>query len=96
MIPGLTEIDVWDNRDVTSAKHAPRRLLVIGGGVIGVEMAQAWRQLGSEQVTVVEVFDRLLAREEPFVGAELERSLTRSRRRSRRGAGGNRPAAGHR
>lgn len=70
-IPGLADITTWDNRGVTSAKQAPRRLLVIGGGAIGVEMAQAWKWLGSEEVTVVELFDHLLSREEPFAGHEL-------------------------
>lgn len=70
-IPGLSDIATWDNRHITAATAAPRRLLVIGGGVIGVEMAQAWKWLGSEQVTVLEMFDRLLAREEDFVGDEL-------------------------
>jgi len=76
-IPGIGDIATWDNRDITSAKEAPRRLLVIGGGVIGVEMAQAWKWLGSEEVTVVELFDRLLAREEPFAGTELAASFER-------------------
>jgi pyruvate/2-oxoglutarate dehydrogenase complex dihydrolipoamide dehydrogenase (E3) component len=70
-VAGLRDVAFWDNRGVTSAKHLPRRLLVLGGGAIGVEMAQAFKRLGSEQVTVVEGSDRLLAREEPFVGDEL-------------------------
>jgi dihydrolipoamide dehydrogenase len=49
----------------------PRRLLVLGGGAIGSEMAQAFRRLGSESVTVVEGQDRLLANEEPFAGAQV-------------------------
>lgn len=76
-IPGLAETDVWDSRDVTTAKQVPRRLLVIGGGVVGVEMAQAWKTLGSEEVTLIELEDRLLAREEPFVGAALVKSFDR-------------------
>jgi dihydrolipoamide dehydrogenase len=48
-IEGLREIRIWDNRDVTSAKHVPERLLVLGGGAVGVEMAQAWRRLGSRE-----------------------------------------------
>jgi pyruvate/2-oxoglutarate dehydrogenase complex dihydrolipoamide dehydrogenase (E3) component len=74
-IPGLSDITTWDNRDITAATAAPRRLLIIGGGVIGVEMAQAWKSLGSEEVTVLEMFDRLLAREEDFVGDELARAF---------------------
>lgn len=74
-IEGLREIRVWDNRDITEAKEVPKRLLVLGGGVIGVEMAQAWKDLGSEEVTIVELEDRLLPREEPFVGEELRDAL---------------------
>ncbi len=70
-IPGLREIKPWDNRDITSAKQLPRRLLVLGGGTIGAEMAQAFRRLGCEEVTVVEGLPRLLSREEPFAGEEV-------------------------
>jgi dihydrolipoamide dehydrogenase len=70
-IAGLREVAHWDNRGVTSAKELPRRLLVLGGGAVGVEMAQAFKRLGCEQVTVVEGSERLLAREEPFAGEEL-------------------------
>jgi pyruvate/2-oxoglutarate dehydrogenase complex dihydrolipoamide dehydrogenase (E3) component len=71
-IPGLRESDPWDNRSVTAAKEIPRRLLVLGGGAIGAEMAQAFRRLGAEEVTVVEAADRLLPNEEPFAGAEVK------------------------
>ncbi len=71
-IPGLRESQPWDNRAVTAAKEVPRRLLVLGGGAIGAEMAQAFRRLGSEEVTVVEAAARLLPNEEPFAGAEVQ------------------------
>jgi len=74
-IPGLADAGAWDNRDATAAKEIPRRLLVLGGGAIGVEMAQAFRRLGAEEVTVVEGGPRLLAREEPFAGEELRAAL---------------------
>jgi len=74
-IPGLAEARPWDNRDATAAKSVPRRLLVLGGGAIGVELAQAFRRLGAEQVTVLEGGPRLLPREEPFAGAELQAAL---------------------
>jgi dihydrolipoamide dehydrogenase len=74
-IEGLREIRTWDSRDVTSAKDVPRRLLVLGAGVVGVEMAQAWRRLGTEEVTVVEALERLVPNEEPFVGDELRRAF---------------------
>ena len=70
-IPGLREIAPWDNRAITAAKELPRRLLVLGGGAVGAEMAQAFRRLGCEEVTVVEAGARLLGREEPFAGNEL-------------------------
>jgi len=70
-VPGLDEARPWDNRAVTSAKDLPRRLLVLGGGAVGVEMAQAFKRLGCEQVVILEGADRLLAREEPFAGEEL-------------------------
>ena len=70
-IPGLREASPWDNRAVTSAKELPRRLLVLGGGAVGAEMAQAFKRLGSEEVVVLEGAERLLAREEPFAGEEV-------------------------
>ncbi len=70
-IPGLSAVRPWDNRTMTSAKELPRRLLVLGGGAIGAEMAQAFKRLGCEDVVVLEGAERLLAREEPFAGEEL-------------------------
>jgi dihydrolipoamide dehydrogenase len=70
-VPGLAGARPWDNRAATSAKEVPRRLLVLGGGAVGAEMAQAFRRLGSEQVVVLEGAQRLLAREEPFAGEEV-------------------------
>jgi pyruvate/2-oxoglutarate dehydrogenase complex dihydrolipoamide dehydrogenase (E3) component len=74
-IPGLADIGAWTNRDITAAKQVPPHLLVLGGGAIGVEMAQAFRRLGSESVTIVEAADRLLVREEPFAGLEVAAAL---------------------
>ena len=74
-IDGLDQIRTWDNRDATSAKEIPQRLAVLGGGVSGVEMAQAFRRLGAAEVTIVEALDRILATEEPFVGEELAEAL---------------------
>jgi pyruvate/2-oxoglutarate dehydrogenase complex dihydrolipoamide dehydrogenase (E3) component len=71
-IDGLAESNPWDNRDATAVKELPRRLLVLGGGAIGVEMAQCFKRLGSAEVTVVEGSDRLLAREEPFAGEQVK------------------------
>jgi len=74
-VDGLREVGPWDNRRITEAKEVPRRLLVLGGGAIGAEMAQAFRRLGSEEVTVVEAAERLLAREEPFAGVEVRQAF---------------------
>ncbi len=73
-IPGLAEVGAWSNREITTAKEVPESLLVLGGGVVGVEMAQAWASLGS-QVTVIEAESQLLPREEPYVGTELKKAL---------------------
>lgn len=70
-IPGLRDVNPWDNQTATSAKEAPERLVVLGGGPVGAELAQAFRRLGSK-VIVVEAADRLLSREEPFAGEEVQ------------------------
>lgn len=70
-IDGLGDAQPWDNRAATSTSVVPRRLLVLGGGAIGVELAQAFGRLGSEEVTVIEGAERLLAREEPFASDEV-------------------------
>jgi pyruvate/2-oxoglutarate dehydrogenase complex dihydrolipoamide dehydrogenase (E3) component len=74
-IPGLAEARAWTNREATTASTIPGRLLVLGGGVVGVEMAQAYATLSS-RVTVIEADERLLPREEPFAGEELRQALT--------------------
>lgn len=74
-VTGIEDVDAWGSREATSAKQPPRRLLVVGGGAVGVEMAQAWKWLGSEEVTIVEVGERLADDEEPFVGDELKTAL---------------------
>jgi pyruvate/2-oxoglutarate dehydrogenase complex dihydrolipoamide dehydrogenase (E3) component len=70
-VPGLAEARPWDNRGATSAKSVPGRLVVLGGGPVACELAQAFRRLGSQEVTVVVRGGRLLAREEPFAGDEV-------------------------
>jgi dihydrolipoamide dehydrogenase len=76
-VDGLAAARPWDNRTVTAASALPRRLLVLGGGTVGAEMAQAFRRLGTDEVTVVEGGPRLLAREEPFAGDEVRASFER-------------------
>jgi dihydrolipoamide dehydrogenase len=70
-IPGLRELEgIWTNREATGMKAVPRRLLILGGGAVGVEMAQAVRRLGG-QVTLVEGAGHLLAREPKPLGDAL-------------------------
>src|SRR5919109_2856068 len=73
-IDGLREAKPWTNREATTAKRVPSALVVLGGGVVGVELAQAWRTLGS-QVTLIEAVDRLIAREEEFASEQVKESL---------------------
>jgi dihydrolipoamide dehydrogenase len=73
-VPGLAEAQPWTSRQATSAHDVPGRLAVLGGGVIGVEMAFAYQALGS-QVTVVERGDRVLAKNEPEVGRRVTQRL---------------------
>jgi dihydrolipoamide dehydrogenase len=73
-IPGLAEARPWTNREVTTAHEVPGRLLVLGGGVVGVEMAQAYAMLGAS-VALVEALPRVLAREEEFASQEVAAGL---------------------
>jgi dihydrolipoamide dehydrogenase len=76
-IPGLRELDgVWTNREATGMKAVPRRMLVLGGGPVGVEMAQAVRRLGGE-VALVEGADHLLGREPAALGEAVAEVLRR-------------------
>jgi dihydrolipoamide dehydrogenase len=76
-VPGLRELEgVWGTREATSMKVVPRRLLVLGGGAAGVELAQVVRRLGGEAV-VVEGADRVLPREPAPLGQALSEALRR-------------------
>lgn len=72
-VPGLAEITPWTSREATSADHVPASLTVIGGGVVGVEMATLYAALGS-QVTMIAP-SGILPRMEPFVGERVTASL---------------------
>lgn len=74
-VPGLADVRPWTSREATSAHEVPERLAVIGGGVVAVEMATAYADLGSA-VTVLVRGDRLLERAEPFAGKAVARALT--------------------
>jgi dihydrolipoamide dehydrogenase len=76
-IPGLRELEgVWGTREATSMKVVPRRLLVLGGGAAGVELAQVVRRFGGE-VVVVDGADRVLPREAARLGTALTEALRR-------------------
>jgi pyruvate/2-oxoglutarate dehydrogenase complex dihydrolipoamide dehydrogenase (E3) component len=76
-VPGLRELDgIWTNREVTGMKAVPRRLLILGGGAVGVEMAQAVRRLGGE-VALVESAGHVLPREAAPLGDALGEVLHR-------------------
>jgi dihydrolipoamide dehydrogenase len=76
-VPGLRGLEgVWTNREVTGMKAVPRRLLILGGGPVGAEMAQAVRRLGGE-VALVEAASHVLAREPAPLGQALGEVLHR-------------------
>lgn len=74
-IRGLESVRVWDNRDAAATQSVPDRLVVVGGGPVGCELAQAFLRLGSRRVTLVEAGNRLLPGEEPFAGDLVRDSL---------------------
>ncbi|WP_354511190.1 dihydrolipoyl dehydrogenase family protein [Oerskovia enterophila] len=71
--PGLAETDPWSSREATSVQDVPSSLVVIGGGVVGVEMATAFTDLGSK-VTLLSR-GRLLGRSEPFASEAVAAGL---------------------
>jgi pyruvate/2-oxoglutarate dehydrogenase complex dihydrolipoamide dehydrogenase (E3) component len=76
-LPGLRELDgVWGTNEATGMKTVPRRLVVLGGGPAGLELAQVVRRLGGE-VTLVEGAQRVLAREPAALGEALGEALAR-------------------
>jgi pyruvate/2-oxoglutarate dehydrogenase complex dihydrolipoamide dehydrogenase (E3) component len=75
-VPGLRDLDgIWTNREATAVDAVPRRLLVLGGGPVGLELGQALARMGAE-VAVVEGADRLLAREAPALGEAIAAALS--------------------
>ncbi|MDX6662135.1 MAG: hypothetical protein QOG09_237 [Solirubrobacterales bacterium] len=73
-IDGLREVEPWTNRRGTTAERAPQSLVVLGGGPVGAELAQAWSSLESK-VALVEAAERLLPNEEPFAGEQVADGL---------------------
>ncbi|MFI1586311.1 dihydrolipoyl dehydrogenase family protein [Streptomyces halstedii] len=83
-LPGVADVRPWTSREATSAKEVPGRLVVVGGGVVGVEMATAWQGLGA-QVTMLIRGERLLPKMEPFAGELVADALTEAGARVRTG-----------
>ena len=80
-IPGLAELDgVWTNRDATGARDVPTSIVILGGGPVGVEMAQAFARLGAD-VDLVEGMDHILPREPRQLGDALAEALAGQRLR---------------
>ncbi|KFA90113.1 dihydrolipoyl dehydrogenase family protein [Archangium violaceum] len=77
-IPGLREAKPWTNREGTGAKKVPRRLAVLGGGVVATELSQAWKALGAEEVTLIQRGGHILSRLEPFAAGLVEKALRES------------------
>lgn len=92
-IEGLADVAYLDNRNVFALTELPEHLMVLGGGPIGVELAQAFRRLGSE-VTVVEAMPTVLGREEPEATQALTAVLEREGVRLRTGAAVEQVSAG--
>ncbi|SDJ33825.1 dihydrolipoyl dehydrogenase family protein [Nonomuraea jiangxiensis] len=75
-VPGLAEAAPWGSREATGVKEVPERLVVLGGGVVACEMAQAMHGLGARQTTLLVRGDGLLNRMEPFAGEMVMESFT--------------------
>ena len=75
-IPGLREAHPWTNREATTSRRVPDRLAVLGGGVVACELAQVYAALGST-VTIIELADGLLGRNEEFAGRAVAEALER-------------------
>ena len=73
-IEGLREAEPWTNREATVAKRIPGAIVILGGGVFGTELAQAYRSLGA-QVTLIEGEPRLLPSEEEFASEQVTEAL---------------------
>ena len=73
-IDGLEDAEPWTPREATTASEVPESLIVLGGGAVGCEMAQAWSSLGSS-VTLIEAAERILPGEEPFASEQVADGL---------------------
>ncbi|MBW3575737.1 MAG: NAD(P)/FAD-dependent oxidoreductase [Actinobacteria bacterium] len=73
-VPGLDQVPYWTNREAVAVEELPSSLVVLGGGAVGVELAQVFARFGVD-VTIVEALDRLLPGDEPEVGPVLAEVL---------------------
>jgi len=73
-IEGLSEAAPWTSREITTTKHVPASLIIVGAGVVGAEMAQAYATLGST-VVLIEPGERILKHEEPFAAEQVTEAL---------------------
>jgi pyruvate/2-oxoglutarate dehydrogenase complex dihydrolipoamide dehydrogenase (E3) component len=73
-IEGLDSVRAWNNREATTSEAIPESMVVLGGGPVGAELAQAWSTLGT-RVTLIEGAARVLPREEPFAGEQVAEAL---------------------
>lgn len=76
-IEGLAEARFWTNREATGVKKIPERLLILGGGAVGVELSQAFARFGAS-VALIEGADRILPGEDPRVSASIAEALKKS------------------
>ena len=75
-IPGVKEVDYWTHEDALSTKEQPKSLIVVGGGVIGLEFASFYNSLGTE-VTIVEMMDEILPGMDKEIVEELRNDYTK-------------------
>jgi pyruvate/2-oxoglutarate dehydrogenase complex dihydrolipoamide dehydrogenase (E3) component len=73
-VPGLADTPYWTNREAVSTEHLPQSLTVLGGGVVGCELGQAYARFGVA-VTIVEAADRLISQEEPEASRVMAEAL---------------------
>jgi pyruvate/2-oxoglutarate dehydrogenase complex dihydrolipoamide dehydrogenase (E3) component len=76
-VDGLAEAAPWTSRDITNLQAVPRRVLIVGGGVVACESATWLAGLGAEEVTLIEHHPGLLSRNEPFAGELVREGLER-------------------
>ncbi len=75
-IEGVEEVGAWTNREATTLREIPQRVLMLGGSAVGIELGQFLRRYGAD-VTIVEVAPRLLGREDPRLGELVGDHLAR-------------------